>query len=242
MPQSPSPSALQYQRRFGAAIEQVRRNVATSASTASDKARVAPPTVSAKYSQWFNPDAPPPPAAPATPVQDRLAFRAILPSMTANEVAVATKGNLALLGTDAYSVFASKLPAESRMRKAIRSTVLPTVPYLGSCKFGEVVLDHSESCYSVLQFYIANFEANLDTSGTSEFYQLKSKDFGQMYFGVNVLVDRNGNALGFDRTRGDNAVAFKTSDLSAALYAIASASTGLTIEDLQAMAARHLKG
>lgn len=48
---------------------------------------------------------------------------------------------------------------------------------------------------------------------------------------------QHGNALGLDKRLGDNGVAFKTKDITTALYNVASASTGLSIEALKARAA-----
>ncbi|CAN7628934.1 hypothetical protein [Rhizobium sp. LjRoot258] len=87
------------------------------------------------------------------------------------------------------------------------------------------------------QMFIANFDGDLDTADGANFYKPASRDFGQMFYGVHILVDRFGNPLGFDRGRGENGVAFKTKDVTKALYSIASASTGLSIEALQKRAA-----
>lgn len=67
------------------------------------------------------------------------------------------------------------------MRKANRSSVLPSIPYLGSCKFGEVVVGQSSASYSVLQLFIANFDGEFDTSAGASFYKPNSREFDQMF-------------------------------------------------------------
>jgi len=62
-----------------------------------------------------------------------------------------------------------------------------------------------------------------------------------MFFGLHLILDRDGNLLGFDKRLGDNGVAFKTKDITTALYNIASASTGLSMDALQARAAASRK-
>lgn len=57
-----------------------------------------------------------------------------------------------------------------------------------------------------------------------------------MFFGVHVVVDRDGNPLGFDRKRGVDGIAFKTKDLNKALYNVAAAATGLSMAQLKARA------
>mgnify|MGYP000002200019 CR=1 FL=1 len=217
---------LQYGNRFGSDIAKIARNSLSVASISSDSEVAA-----ARYAKWFrDEDHQPEPSSTS-----RGKFRPILASMGAAEIAQATKENLAILGDDAHDLIASKLPAGNRMRKAIRSSIIPTVPHLGSCKFGEVVTAFNGEAYSVLQFFIANFDGELDTSG-GQFLRPRSKEFDQMFFGVNLLVDRNGNTIGFNRSQGSQGVAFKTKDVTKVLYNVASASTGLSIEELRARA------
>ena len=90
--------------------------------------------------------------------------------------------------------------------------------------------------------FIANFEGDLDTTaGGVNLYKTRSRDFDQMFFGLHLILDRNGNFLSFNHELGDNGVAFKTKDITTALYNIASASTGLSMEALQARAAASKK-
>jgi len=108
---------------------------------------------------------------------------------------------------------------------------------LGTCKFGEIITGRSQDAIAVTQIYIANFDGEIDTlAGGGNIYKPKSRDFDQMFFGLHLIVDRNGNPLGFNQKLGRNGVAFQTKNVTEALYNIASASTGLTIQELQAKA------
>lgn len=130
--------------------------------------------------------------------------------------------------------FTARLPVDSKMRKAIRASVVEAMPYFGSCKFGEIILDHDAISYAVLQVFIANYDAMLDTREVGAFYRPKGQDFDQLFFGVNVRVDRNGNPLGFDRDRGADGIAFKTKNPNTALRNIATLASGFSPDQLDA--------
>lgn len=219
---------LQYGERFGDDIRKVARAALTVASESSE-AEVA----SARYARWFRGE-----GGETEPMATSARkFRKITPGMAIGEVVTATKENLSILGDDASSLFASKLPSDHRMRRVNRASVLHDVPHLGTCKFGEVITDRSRDAFAVTQIYIANFDGELDTASRSgSIYKPKSRDFDQMFFGLNLIVDRDGNPLGFNQKLGKNGVAFQTRNVTEALYHIASASTGLTLEALQARA------
>jgi hypothetical protein len=221
-------SKLQYGNRFGEDVAKIAQTSLSVAASSSD-AQVA----QTKYSKWFNGDD----VKPEPMATSSRKFRKITPEMAVAEVAAATKENLSILGDDAHDLFASKLPAGHKMRRAIRSSILPSIPYLGTCKFGEIVTDRGQDKYGVTQIFIANFEGSLDTADGANFCTPSSREFGQMFYGVHLIVDRFGNPLGFNRSRGNNGIAFQTKDISSALYSIASASTGLSMEELQARAA-----
>ncbi|MBO9098952.1 MULTISPECIES: hypothetical protein [Rhizobium] len=218
---------LQYGNRFGNDIVKLA-NASLSLASQSSESEIA----AAKYARWFSNGE----VIPEPSETSRARFRKILPTMDAIEVASATRENLSILGNDAHDLFSDRLPANNRMRKANRSSVLPSIPYLGSCKFGEVVVGQSSASYSVLQLFIANFDGEFDTSAGASFYKPNSREFDQMFFGVHVVVDRDGNPLGFDRKRGVDGIAFKTKDLNKALYNVAAAATGLSMEQLKARA------
>lgn len=214
-----------YGRRFGGAVAEVARSSRGKTDEAETQGGAA------RYSRWFFGEDGPEPLATASKK-----FKVIDPRMAAAEVAAATKDNMAILGNEACDLFMSRLPKEHKMRKTIRSSVLAKVPYLGSCKFGEVVTARNGDTYSVTQLFIANFEGELDTTAGATFCVPTRLDYDQMFYGVHVLVDKFGNPLDFDRARGRNGIAFKTKDLTTALYSVASVSTGLSLEALKARA------
>lgn len=226
-------SKLQYGDRFGDDVKKIVRS-ALSVASVSSEAEVA----SARYARWFRgEDGEPEPMATSAK-----RFRRITADMAVAEVIAATKDNLSILGEDASDLFMSKLPTGHRMRKAIRSSVLPNVPHLGICKFGEIVTGRSQDVFAVTQMFIANFYGDLDTTAEgANLYKPRNKDFDQMFFGLHLILDRDGNLLGFNQKLGDNGVAFKTKHITTALYNIASASTGLSMETLRERAAASRK-
>ncbi|MFN7102869.1 MAG: DUF6656 family protein [Pseudorhizobium sp.] len=226
-------SKLQYGDRFGDDVRKITR-AALSVASASSEAEVA----SARYERWFRGEA----GEPEPMATSAKKFRRITADMAIAEVIAATKDNLSILGDDASDLFTSKLPVRHRMRKSIRSSILPNLPYLGTCKFGEIVTGSSPDAFAVTQIFIANFDGDLNTTTKdANLYKPKSRDFDQMFFGLHLILDRNGNPLGFNRKLGDNGVAFKTKDITTALFNVASASTGLSIEALQDRAAASRK-
>jgi len=122
-------SKLQYGDRFGDDVKKIARSALSIASVSSD-AQVA----STRYARWFHGEA----GGPEPMATSAKKFRRITADMAIAEVIAATKENLSIFGGDASDLFASKLPTGHRMRKAIRSSILPNVPHLGTCKFGEI--------------------------------------------------------------------------------------------------------
>jgi hypothetical protein len=227
-------SNLQYGDRFGEDVRKIARSALGAGSASSEADALA-----ARYTRWFSGES----GEPEPMATSAKKFRKITADMAVAEVIAATKENLSILGDDASDLFASKLPAGHRMRKAIRSSILPTAPYLGTCKFGEIVTGRSNDAFAVTQIFIANFDGELDTvKGGANLYQPRSRDFDQMFYGLHLFLDRDGNFLGFNQSQGDKGVAFRTKDIGAALYSIASASTGLSMDVLQARAASIRKG
>ncbi|MCJ9751408.1 hypothetical protein MOV61_11840 [Neorhizobium sp. BETTINA12A] len=207
---------------------------ALSVASVSSEVEVA----SARYARWFSGET----GEPEPMATSAKRFRRITADMAGAEVIAVTKENLSILGDDASGLFTSKLPTGHRMRKAIRSSVLPSVPHLGTCKFGEIVTGRSQDAFAVTQIFIANFDGDIDTTARGgNLYKPKSRDFDQMFFGLHIILDHDGNFLGFNQKLGDEGVAFKTKDITIALYNIASASTGLSMEALQARAAASKK-
>jgi hypothetical protein len=220
-------SKLQYGSRFGEDVAKIAKSPLSVASSASE-AMVA----TARYTRWFHGDDEQPEPL-STSIRK---FRPLTPEMLAAEVAAVTKDNLAILGEDASELFTARLPVGHRLRKSVRSSILPRVPYLGACKFGEILTDRSDDKLGVTQIFITNFDTELDTRDPANFYKPISRDFDQVIFGVHMIVDREGRPLGFNMDRGRDGVAFRTKDITEALYQIASASTGLSIQELAARA------
>lgn len=226
-----SGSKLHYGERFGEDVNKLARKALAPESGS---------TAAPKYTRWFHGES----GEPEPMATSAKKFRKITADMAMAEIIAATRENLSILGDDAGNLFIPKLPAEHKLRRAIRSSVLQSAPHLGTCKFGEIVTDMDEKAIALTQIFIANFDGDLDVSQPGNIYRPKSRGFDQMFFGLHLIVDRSGNPLGFNRARGDNGIAFKTKDLTTALYNIASESTGLSIEALQeraAAAARKLR-
>ena len=156
MPDKHAADRLSYGNRFGDDIVKLA-NASLSLASSASEAQIA----AAKYARWFSDGA----VQPEPLETSKARFRKILPTMDAIEIATATRDNLSVLGDDAHSLFSGRLPANNRMRRANRTSVLPTIPYLGSCKFGEVVVGQTAASYSVLQLFIANFDGEFDKIG-----------------------------------------------------------------------------
>lgn len=220
-------SKLQYGNRFGGDISRLAQEMA-----AATEAREA---MTARYTRWFY----------GTGTEDSAdavssqRYRPVSTTMSAVEIASATKNNLTALGEDASDLFAARLPDGHRMRKAIRSSILPDMPFFGTCKFGEIINERNHDTLSVTQVFVANFHGEIDTLSHGSIYRPTHGGFDQMFFGVHIVVDRFGSTLGFDLDRGKSGLAFKTRNMREALYSIASVSTGLTREELEMRATRH---
>lgn len=214
-------SRLQYGNRFCGNISRLAQEMA-----AANEAREG---MTARYTRWFS-------GEDAEAVDENLStqrYRQITTDMSETEIASATKNNLTALGEDASELFSTRLPEDHRMRKAIRSTILPDMPFFGTCKFGEIISDRSHDTLSVTQIFVANFHGEIDTLSHGSNYRPSHGGFDQMFFGVHIVVDRFGSTLGFDLDRGKSGLAFKTRSIREALYSIASVSTGLTRQELE---------
>ena len=217
-------SKLDYGNRFG---ETVRKAALDAAAQKPEALGVTP-----RYDRWFQgEDGSPEPMATASKK-----FCTIEPGMAAGQIMAITKDNLAILGEDASRLFMEKLPEAHRMRRAIRSSVLSKFPHLGVCKFGEIITEKNDDGHRVTQVFVANFDGVLNPFKVDDFCTPISRGFDQMFYGIHIVVDRNGNVRGLDRDRGQNGIAFRTKDMANALFSVASLSTGLSMEALKAMA------
>lgn len=223
-------STLDYSKRFGAGVTSM---VAQAHLKVASESRANEAPNSTKYSRWFFGEDT---EGGATVSKPRL--RPIdIARMAAAEIAEATLSNLNILGDDQFDLFASKLPSGHKMRKEIRPSLISKVeaPWLGSCKIGQILGNVQGNTRSVQQFFIGNFDADIDTSGKGSVYKLKSKDFSQTFFSLHMLLDAEGRFKGFDQSKGDDGLAFHTSDMREAHFAIASAAMGIPIEQLKLM-------
>lgn len=222
-------SALEYRNRFRGSVAQMARAALSSSREPHSEDMAA---AAARYTRWFHGET----ISPERNPYEKRRLRKIDPDMTASEIAAVTEENMTILGEDTGNIFLAKLPVGHHMRKAIRASVVPTVPHLGTCKFGEILLPRDEDHFNVTQVFLANFNGLLDSSNPAEFCKPLTADFDQMYYGVHIVIDKYGNTLGIDRRRGRDGIAFKTKDITKALYSIASASTGLSFGQLHARA------
>jgi hypothetical protein len=223
---------LDYSKRFGADVTDIALQARLQAASA--KETVVGPT---KYSRWFFGE------------ENQSGVRIHKPKlrpidigrMAAAEIAEITVSNLGILGGENWELFASKLPSNHKMRKHIHAALIAknVAPWLGSCKIGEVWGERVNGMTSVQQFFIGNFDAEINTSGKGDIYQIKSRDFSQVFFSMHMLIDDEKRFRGFDRSKGADGVAFQTSNAREAHYGIASAAMGMTIEQLQEIARRN---
>jgi hypothetical protein len=127
------------------------------------------------------------------------------------------------------------------MKKHIHASLIAknVAPWLGQCKLGEVKGERVNGMTRVQQFFLGNFDAEINTSGKGDLYQLgKNKDFSQVFYGLHMLIGDDNKFKGFDLSMGSDGIAFQTGNMNEALYAIASAATGMTVEQLREVARR----
>ena len=225
---------LDYSKRFGNEVNTMQTIAARAAADAAKaQERVIGPT---KYSRWFFGEENQNGTSVAKPQ-----LRPIdIGRMAAAEIAEITMSNLGILGDENWTMFSAKLPAQSMLRKDIKASLVNRdTPWLGSCKIGKVVGEAKDGLVSVQQFFIGNFDAEINTSGKGSPYQLRSRDFHQTFYGIHMLLDRLGNFKGFDTSKGEDGVAFHTEDVREAHFAIASAALGLSVEKLKEITARN---
>jgi hypothetical protein len=162
----------------------------------------------------------------------------MIQSMSPQELMKIARNNIAIWGQEGYDEFVSQITGSHMLRKpkAFTPLLLPKVPYLGSVKLGEVILAKKDGKYLLNQIFTSNFVADIDTSGKGDLFNLHDKGPGnsaKMFYGMHVVVDRQGNPLGFDRSRGKNGVSFQTTKRAEAAVQIESAATGLNIDMLR---------
>jgi hypothetical protein len=143
-----------------------------------------------------------------------------------------TLDTMTIVGEQTYEIVAPHVPNTSTFQKALKAKVLPDFPKLGVCRVGSVVLEkNGRDDYSAAEFYVTNFDADLNTTAR-RFYSPKSSQLGGMFFGIGVMQDGAGRVRDFDRRLGRQGLYFQTKDLTKAIYGIASISTGMTVEQL----------
>jgi len=133
-------------------------------------------------------------------------------------------------GVSTYNSVAGRMPDGSRLRRAIEAKALDYNPLHGVCRVGRVILGRHLDEFSAAEFYVTNFDAKLDTAARSFYTPTNGK--GGMFFGVGVIIDQSGRPKRFDLGCGIDGMYFQTKDLGKAIYAIASISTGMSIEQL----------
>jgi hypothetical protein len=226
-------SNLDYNKRFGANVTDIAAQARLRAAEAQDKA-----VGSTKYSKWF--------FGEENQAGDRIAKPKLRPidiaRMAAAEIGSITLSNLGILGDENFAMFAGKLPSNHKMKKHLHASLITKeiAPWLGSCKLGEVWGGRNrDGLNQVQQFFIGNFDAEINTSGKGGIYQIKNKDFSQVFYSLHMLIDDNKAFRGFDRSMGTDGIAFQTGDMRVAHYGIASAALGMTVEQLMEIARRN---
>jgi hypothetical protein len=141
-----------------------------------------------------------------------------------------TRALMEKAGIQTYDAISSRMPEGSRLRKAIEAKALDHNPLHGVCRVGRVIVGRHFDEFSAAEFYVTNFDAHLSTT-TRSFYTPTDRK-GGMFFGVGVVIDQAGRRKRFDHDKGVDGKYFQTKDLGKAIYAIASISTGMSIDQL----------
>ncbi|TLX16331.1 hypothetical protein [Rhizobium sp. MHM7A] len=178
----------------------------------------------------------------------------MLRKLSPEEILKITAQNLPIIGAQARDMFISKLPEGNKLQspQKLQGTPLRSAPYLGSCKIGHVVLGRDGDRVHLNEIFMSTFDADIDLTGktkTGEIFSLKDRKIShepRMIYGINTIckVETIGGQsrlapLGFNLQQGDRGVSFQTNNKVEAFYEIVAASTGRSIEELKAAAARN---
>jgi hypothetical protein len=181
----------------------------------------------------------------------------MLRKLSPEQILKITMQNLPIIGAQARDLFVSRLPGDNKLQSPSTMKPLPlrSAPHLGSCKIGHVIVDREGDRVHLNEIFMSTFDADIDLTGktkTGEVYQLKDAKIShepRMIYGINTIcrVGLIGGRtslvpVGFDLQQGDMGVSFKTNNKLEAFYEIVSASTGRSIEELKATAARKAAG
>ncbi len=163
----------------------------------------------------------------------------LLKRMKAEEILKITMSNLAILGSEEARQIVSLLPKAHKLRvpKAMKPRALPTMPYLGACKIGEVIRGQDGDRFHVTQMFMSNFVSEISPAPNGDIFRNVKKEIGnttKMFYALDLICDNTGRALGFDRSTGKNGLSFQTQNKADAVWEIAAAATGQTVEALRA--------
>jgi hypothetical protein len=175
----------------------------------------------------------------------------MLRKLTPEQLFAITQKNLPILGAQARDLFVSKLPEAHKLQVPDRlgGTPLKKAPHLGSCKIGHVVLGRDGDRVHLNEIFMSTFDADIDlTDGSGDYFKLKDKQVSndpRMIYGVHTICRVETVAgksrltpVTFNTKAGDRGVAFSTSNKVEAFYNIVAASTGRSIDEVKAMAAK----
>jgi hypothetical protein len=228
----------EYGKRFGSGVEQIAENARRQAAAANQQSTAAGTT---KYSKWFfgeeNGDGQTRQKIATGPQFKPIDFG----RMAAAEIAQATLNNLGILGDETFAKCAKSLGQKHGFKKELSTGLIAknTMPWLGSCKMGVVENGMVGKLRSVQAMFMGNFDADIDpTRPMQDLYRVKGRDFGETFYGLHMLLDGN-KFVGFDNSKGDQGLAFHTSDIREANLHIASAALGLSIEQLKEIARQN---
>jgi hypothetical protein len=228
----------EYAKRFASGVEQIAENARRQAAAASQQSAAAGTT---KYSKWFfgeeNSDGQTRQQVPTGPQFKKIDFA----RMAAVEIAQATLNNLGILGDENFAKFAKSLGQKHGLKKELSAGLIAknTMPWLGSCKMGVVENGMVGNLRSVQAMFMGNFDAEIDpTRPVQDLYRVNSRDFGETFYGLHMLMDGT-KFVGFDHSKGDQGLAFHTSDIREANMHIASAALGMTFEQLKEAARKN---
>jgi hypothetical protein len=229
----------EYAKRFASSVEQIAENARRQAAAANQQPSAASST---KYSKWFfgeeTSDGETRQKIATGPQLKKIDFG----RMAAVEIAQTTLGNLGILGEENFSKFAKSLGPKHAFEKKISPTLIAqnSMPWLGACRLGIVKNGMVDGLHSLQVMFMGNFDAEIDPSRPKEdVYRIKSRDFAEdTFYGLHMLHNGQG-FVGFDHSKGDNGLAFHTSDIREANLHIASAALGMTFDQLKEAARKN---
>ncbi|MDW9481691.1 hypothetical protein GOB57_23880 [Sinorhizobium meliloti] len=154
-----------------------------------------------------------------------------------------TKGFLTKVSQIAYDFFSSEMPPKYDLAREHGVHLVDSLAHLGYCNFASIVMRKPDGNPYVVRLHFANFNARIDPTPGSKFFNSKSLNRGAMFFGVAFCQDENARgSLKIDRSLFHSGICFITHEPSKALQNAIVLRTGVRVEEWRRLAAQKAAG